>query len=59
MKTCRKSANCCWGNCYEKNQCAYKENMTEEDICPVDAENFLIWLEIGLKERKKYGEEKF
>ena len=34
MKTCKYSASCYYGNAFHKNQCAYKKNMEEYDLCP-------------------------
>lgn len=53
MKTCKNARNCEWGNCYKPNECAYKENMTEYDICPKAVKNLEIIL---LKELEKEKE---
>jgi hypothetical protein len=34
MKTCKYANKCCYGNIYKVNECAYKNDMKEDDPCP-------------------------
>lgn len=40
MKNCKNSNKCCYGHCSEKDTCAYDLSFTNEDICPVYAEDW-------------------
>ena len=40
MKHCNKSHKCPYGNAFEKNVCAYDENLNEYDVCPYLLENW-------------------
>ena len=34
MKHCKRSHKCPYGSAFEKNVCAYDENLNENDACP-------------------------
>lgn len=35
MKHCNKSSECPYGHAFEKNTCAYREDLQEYDLCPL------------------------
>ena len=39
MKICEKAHECQYGHCLKRNVCAYSENLTNKDECPLYAEN--------------------
>lgn len=40
MKHCEKSHECPYGNAFESNLCAYKEDLHEYDLCPIILKNW-------------------
>lgn len=40
MKHCNRSSQCPYGNAFEKDLCAYHENMHEYDLCPYLLKNW-------------------
>lgn len=40
MKHCNESHKCPYGNAFEEGLCAYRENMSEYDLCPSLLENW-------------------
>ena len=52
MKHCKRSHKCPYGNAFEKNVCAYDENLNEYDVCPYLLENWDYIIDELAKERK-------
>ena len=52
MKHCKRSRKCPYGNVFEKNVCAYDENLNEYDVCPYLLENWDYIIDELTKERK-------
>lgn len=52
MKHCKKSHKCPYGNAFEKNVCAYDENLNEYDVCPYLLENWDYIIDELIKERE-------
>ena len=51
MKSCKNANNCCYGHCFKENICAYNENLTNKDFCPLYIENWEITIdEVSSKE---------
>lgn len=40
MKHCKRSYKCPYGSAFEKNVCAYDENLNEQDECPYLLKNW-------------------
>lgn len=52
MKHCERSYKCQYGNAFEKNVCAYRDNLNEYDICPYLFENWDYIIDKLTKEKE-------
>ena len=57
MKHCKRSHKCPYGSTFEKNVCAYDENLNEYDVCPYLLENWDCIINELTKERKSGNNE--
>ena len=45
MKHCENSSNCYLGSCIYKDTCGADIDLTDEDFCPLEVENYEMFLE--------------